>query len=113
MTHAPATCERPVPDVKSAQAFYVERLGFQISWYNEDGDIGAVHHGDWAIFFRGGLAPIPATLWVFASDIDATYADLTARKAPITQPLQTTVYGMREFRIVDPFETTIIFHHDQ
>jgi len=43
------TPELPVPDVRVAQEYYRDVLGFEIAWHNEDGKIGAVAYGDCAI----------------------------------------------------------------
>lgn len=44
--------ELPVPNVREAQEYYRDVLGFEIAWYNEGGRIGAVSHGECVIFFR-------------------------------------------------------------
>ena len=35
------TPELPVPNVREAQEYYRDKLGFEIAWYNEEGSIGA------------------------------------------------------------------------
>ncbi|WP_299410837.1 hypothetical protein [uncultured Roseobacter sp.] len=45
------TPELPVINVREAQEYYRDKLGFEIAWFNEEGRIGAVSHGKCAIFF--------------------------------------------------------------
>ena len=71
MMFSQPTPELPVPDVRVAQEYYRDTLGFEISWYNEDGKIGAVAHGDCAIFFREAPGEHPGqTFWVYCEDLE-------------------------------------------
>ena len=64
--------ELPVPGVVAAQAYYRDRLGFEIAWLYPGGEISAVRHGDSTIVFRRSDGPIrPGTFWIFADDVDA------------------------------------------
>lgn len=113
MRLAPPTPELPVPDVRAAQEYYRDVMGFEIAWYNAAGGLGAVNHGDCALFFRTTKGPVtPATFWIFAHDVDAAFADLTSRGANITDPICNTEWGMRQFTVVDTYGNTFIFHHD-
>ena len=101
---APPTPELPVPDVRAAQAYYRDTLGFEIAWYNAEGRIGAVAHGDCAIFFREAAGDIsPATFWIFSAEVDASHAAFVARGADFVSPLQNTEYGLRQFTVRDPY----------
>src|SRR5205809_4689200 len=85
--------ELPVADVERAQQHYRDALGFEIGWLHE-GTIGAVSRGKVAIFFRKTTPPFqPAVHWVFAEDIEATYAELQASGANIVEPLETKPWG--------------------
>ncbi len=107
------TPELPVPDVEAAQAYYRDRLGFNVAWYNEDGQIGAVSHGDCALFFRKTDGPIAAgTFWVFCADVDAAHDELRERGAPITDPISDKPWGMRQFTVEDPNGHRFYFFHD-
>ncbi len=109
---APAP-ELPVPDVQAAQAWYRDRLGFEIAWFNADGRIGAVSHGDCAIFFRETPDHLtPAVFWIFVDDVDAAYAELAARNAPIEAPPEDMPWGLRQFTLVDLHGNRFYLHHD-
>jgi uncharacterized glyoxalase superfamily protein PhnB len=113
MNISPPTPELPVPDVKAAQAYYRDHFGFEIAWYNEGGDIGAVSHGDCAIFLRKTETPISGgTFWVFCEDVDAAHSELVALGADITEPIANTAWGMRQFTVQDAYGNTFYFHHD-
>lgn len=113
MKIAQPTPELPVPDVKAAQAYYRDRMGFEIAWYNEPGGIGAVSHGDCALFFRKTDGPIQSgTFWVFTEDIDEAYASLKQLGANMTEPIKNTAWGMRQFTVEDIYGNTFYFHHD-
>ncbi|MGH9638295.1 MAG: VOC family protein, partial [Candidatus Angelobacter sp.] len=74
--------ELPVADVERAQQYYRDALGFAIGWLYPDKEIGAVSHGNVAIFFRKRKPPFePAIHWVFAEDIDASYQELKSSGA--------------------------------
>lgn len=109
---------QPVPellvrDVAAAQRYYRDRFGFQIAWINEAGQIGAVSHGDCAIFFRATDGDIhPATFWVFAEDVDAMHDALTARGADVVEPVQDKPWGLRQFTVRDLHGHLYHFHHD-
>lgn len=113
MMLAPATPELPVRDVRATQAWYRDRLGFEIAWYNEDGRIGAVAHGDCALFFRQTEDAIPSHVtWIFADDIEAFHDHAKRAGAEITDPLGETSWGLRQFTIRDPDGHLIHVHHD-
>lgn len=113
MKIAQPTPELPVPDLAQAQAWYRDRLGFSIAWTDDAGRIGAVSHGDCALFFRETDArSAPATFWVFTDDVDAAEAELRARDVEIAEPLRDTPWGMRQFSVRDPYGNLFHFHHD-
>ncbi|WP_179380528.1 VOC family protein [Jannaschia marina] len=102
MRLAPPTPFLPVPDVEAAQAYYRDRLGFEIDWYNEEGRIGGVANGDCVIFFRAQPEPAaPAIFYIFAEDVDAAHEALTARGAEIVEPLEDKHWGLRQFTVQD------------
>ena len=110
---APPVPELPVVDVERAQQHYRDALGFEIAWLYPDKEIGAVSRGDAAIFFRKKAAPFePAVHWVFADDLDATYAELQSLGANIVEPLEKKPWGLRQFTIEDLDGNRFYFHHD-
>jgi predicted enzyme related to lactoylglutathione lyase len=109
---APPVPELPVAVVVRAQQLYRDALGFEIGWLDPDG-IGAVSRGDVAIFFRKTAAPFDAVVhWVFADDIDATYAELKALGANIVEPLEKKPWGLWQFTVEDIDGNRFYFHHD-
>ena len=113
MKIAPATPELPVVDVTAAQEYYRDRLGFAIGWSDPSGIIGAVCHGECALFFRRTEAPIcPSANWIFAEDIDQCHAEMQARQADIVDPLGDKPWGLRQFTVRDLHGHLFHFHHD-
>ncbi len=107
------TPQLPVKDVAQAQAYYRDHLGFQIEWQHDDGQIGAVSHGECAIFFRATDGPIhPGVFWIFTEDVDAAYRELKILKADILSPVEDKPWGMRQFTVQDLHGHQFHFHHD-
>lgn len=104
--------ELPVKDVERAQRHYCDVLGFTLGWLYEDKTIGSVTRDDAPIFFRQRTRPFePAVHWIFAPDIDATYAELKASGANIVDPLQKMPWGLRQFTLQDLDGNVFYFHH--
>jgi uncharacterized glyoxalase superfamily protein PhnB len=109
----PPVPELPVADVERAQHYYRDTLGFEIRWIYPSKEIGAVSREKATIFFRRREPPFePAIHWVFAEDIDATYAELQAAGANIVDPLERKAWGLRQFTVDDPDGNRFYFHHD-
>ncbi len=95
----------PVSDLDEAIGFYVDVLGFALSFRNGRG---------FAIVARDavelGLAPaafhgIPAghgRAYLKLVGIDALHADFAAKGVPMPHPLKVEEYEMKEFMIADP-----------
>lgn len=104
--------ELPVVDVERAQQYYRNALGFQIGWLQPDKEIGAVMRGSISIFFRKRQAPFePAVHWIYAQDIEATYAELQQSGATILDPLAEKPWGLRQFTVQDVDGNIFYFHH--
>ena len=107
------TPELPVPNVREAQEYYRDRLGFEIAWYNEEGHIGAVAHGDCAIFFRESSEKLsPGVFWFFTECVDEAYLELNRLEADILQPPVNTPWGLRQFTVRDAYGNLFYFFHD-
>jgi len=50
--------------------------------------------------------------WIFAADIDATYAELRSRGARIVEPLEKKPWGLRQFTVEDIDGNRFYFHCD-
>lgn len=110
---APPVPELPVIDVERAQQHYRDTLGFAISWLYPDKTIGAVSRPPVSIFFRKRTPPFePAVHWVFAPDIEATYAELKSLGAHIVEPLETKPWGLTQFTVEDLDGNRFYFHRD-
>jgi predicted enzyme related to lactoylglutathione lyase len=109
----PPVPELPVVDVERAQEHYKNALGFDVAWLYPDKQIGAVSRGRTAIFFRKRTPPFePAVHWMFAEDIDASYAELESLGANIVEPLEKKPWGLRQFTVQDLDGNIFYFHHD-
>ena len=96
------TPQLPVSDVRAAQDYYRDVLGFQIAWIWLD-DYGAVYNGDVQIYFTKVDGPRPSMCCCAdVEDADAVYETYRARGAKIVSEIETKPWGMREFTIEDP-----------
>lgn len=109
----PPVPELPVADVERAQRHYHDVLGFTVGWLYPGEGIGAVSRGTTVIFLRRREPPFePAIHWMFAGDLDATYAELKASGANIVDPLERKPWGLRQFTVMDLDGNLFYFHHD-
>lgn len=105
--------ELPVSDVEAAQTHYRDLLGFTVAWLDPSKDIGAVSRGEVAIFFRRRQRPFePAVHWVYAPNVDATYAELQLLGAHIVDPIADKPWGLRQFTVEDQDQNRFYFHCD-
>ena len=113
MTFSQPVPELPVPSVEAAQIHYHDKLGFQIAWHDAEAGIGAVSHGETAIFFRrSDTPPTPVVFWVFAEDVDAMYEELFTRGADIVAAPDNKPWGLRQFTVRDHVGNLFHIHHD-
>jgi uncharacterized glyoxalase superfamily protein PhnB len=100
-----------VREMKPAIEFYTTKLGFKVTFRNEevftivsrDGSelsLKLDHAGSRA--GRGGC-------YLKVTGIDAFHDELTARGIEMVHPLQLEPYGMHEFMIIDPDGNTLNF----
>lgn len=107
------TPELPVKNVLEAQEYYRDHLGFKTEWHHDAGRIGAVSHGDCALFFRESDEPLhPSVFWVFVDDVDFAHAELRSLGADIIEPVEDKPWGLRQFTIRDLYGNRFHFHHD-
>lgn len=110
-----------VADVVVASSFFRDQLGFtQIDLYNHPADFaiigrdqvhimlaqkpaGASHLPHWRV------APKTNNIYIWVADVDALYAEVKQRGAPIDFTLYTTPWGTREFGVQDPDGHDIAF----
>jgi catechol 2,3-dioxygenase-like lactoylglutathione lyase family enzyme len=104
--------ELPVKDVERSQAFYRDKLGFEIVWTFPTKDIGAVSRNEAVIFLRKKEPVAPNTLWFFTDDVDETYRECVNSSITISEDIETKPWGIRQFTIEDIDGNRFIFHHD-
>lgn len=105
--------ELPVRDVELARAYYRDKLGFELCWLEPGKEIGSVKRGDASIFLRRRTRPFePAVHWYYALNVQATYAELQARGARITDPLEKKPWGITQFTVEDLDGNIFYFHGD-
>jgi catechol 2,3-dioxygenase-like lactoylglutathione lyase family enzyme len=110
--------ELPVRDVEAARNHYRDKLGFELGWIipaegGAGNEIGSVKRGQAAIFLRRRSGDFePAVHWYYAVDIRATYAELAARGANITDPLEKKPWGLTQFTVEDLDGNVFHFHGD-
>ena len=105
--------ELPVRDVERAQAHYRDKFGFHIGWLYPGGEIGAVNREETAIFFRRRSGAFePAVHWVYSPEIEATYEQMRAAGANITEPLGKKPWGLTQFTVEDLDGNRFYFHRD-
>lgn len=112
-TFGQPTPELPVEDVVKAQEHYRDVLGFEVTWLEPSGEIGAVSRGECVMFFRRRTRPFdPAVHWIYAPEIDATYEELRSSGARITEPLELKPWNLRQFTVEDIDGNRFYFHCD-
>ena len=102
-----------ITDYEKAKAFYVGGLGFAIDWEHRfephmpvflqltRGDLTfylSQHAGD---VQPGGL------VYLYVPDVDAWYAEMTARGVTPLYPPTDMPWGNRDLRVMDPFGNKI------
>lgn len=103
----------PVEDVEKAQIYYKDILGFEILWTYPDKSIGAVGRGEIAIFFSKTIESIVLNIhWIFAEDVNLTYAEFKDSGADIIEDIEDKPWNMRQFAIKDLNGHIFYIHHD-
>jgi uncharacterized glyoxalase superfamily protein PhnB len=90
-----------VEDMRTALAFYVEKLGFQnASWGTED--FTSVNRDRAGIYLcRGGQGRGAAWVWVGVEDATKLHDELVAHGVSIRMPLTNFTWAL-EFHVEDP-----------
>ncbi|HLV82022.1 MAG TPA: VOC family protein [Chthonomonadaceae bacterium] len=109
-----------VLDLQAACAFYVEKLGFRVS-FTYEGFYAAVERDGVTIHLKLSDAPDPSRqikqrdehldLYIIVDDVAALYAEYQSRGVEFAQPLETKPWGMREFVVWD--NSGFILHFGQ
>jgi len=96
---------QPVRHLPQSIAFY-EKLGFNVEDRRDDWGWAKLCWGECRVMLDQSInvhpdAPRNAVLYLYPGDIDAFHAQARANGLDVPD-LDTTFYGMREFRIDDP-----------
>ena len=109
-----------VLDLQSACAFYVDKLGFRVSFTYGDFYAGVERDGI-KIHLKLSDAPDPSRqikqrdghldVYITVDDVAALYAEYQSRGVVFSQPLETKPWGMQEFVVWD--NSGFILHFGQ
>jgi catechol 2,3-dioxygenase-like lactoylglutathione lyase family enzyme len=105
-----AVPEIPVGNVEKAAAYYVDVLGFQFDWGNDEGGIGGISKGACRMFLTnagfhqhygtGG----PAVVWLnleSKAEVDELYREWQQAGAKVLAEPDDKPWNLREFRVAD------------
>jgi uncharacterized glyoxalase superfamily protein PhnB len=110
-----------VDDVRVQAAYYEERLGFTVSFYDRAPDHYAyARHDDCWVHFASfsGVAPRPNVdvvppdmfdVYFWVDDVDAVHEELIRRGADVIQAPALQGWGLREIRVRDPHGYILAF----
>ena len=97
-----------ITDYARSKAFYVEKLAFQIDWEHRFEPHFPVfmqvsRHG-LACFLteHAGDCPVGGLVHFYVPDVDAWYTEFTGRGAPVKEPPNESLQGLRAMTVVDP-----------
>jgi len=89
-----------VTNLEASIDYYVARLGFDVEW--RSGEVASVRRDRTAIMLcEGDQGQFGTWLWISATDVDALYAEFTARGAHLRHAPANYPWGSRECQIVD------------
>jgi uncharacterized glyoxalase superfamily protein PhnB len=103
-----------VEDVRRAGEYYNQKLGFEVTYFDQNPDHYAYAsrehcHVHFACFADAPRLPnseaVPPDMfdvYVYVNDVGALHDDLVERGAEIVQPPTDQGYGLREIRVRDP-----------
>src|SRR5688572_31663992 len=102
-----------VEDVPMAVAYYCVILGFAVEFTQNEQYMGVFRDGVHVHLAAANGAPLhsnrvawteafhPADVNFFVSDVDALYAEVTAKGATTDGPPKDQPYGVRDFQVTD------------
>lgn len=100
-----------VPSVEAAVAYYVEKLGFTVSFTSEYDYAGVNRDGVELHLGKGspcGMGERGAHIYFFVQNLDAVHAEFTASGA-VDGQIKEQEYGLRELHLTDPFGYHLAF----
>ncbi|MEM0976252.1 MAG: glyoxalase superfamily protein [Pseudomonadota bacterium] len=107
-----------VADMDEATAFYCDKVGFKLAnvWEHEGTKVfGIIVLDTVSVGLQVHAEPGTGDVWhsyIYVSNIDEFYQEITRRGAVVDAAPQDAVYGCRELEIVDPFGNRLCFGQD-
>jgi len=107
----PPVPEVPVARIDTAVAYYVNCLGFELDWGNDDGGIAGISQGSCRLFLTNAefrqSSPLrtPVILWLNLNsrqEADQLFARWQTAGAQVLSPPEDKPWNLREFTIADP-----------
>ena len=102
-----------VADLEEAVEFYCAKLGFERVWsFGEPAHRAGVAKDGIEIHLdaqRAGAPPGPSVVYCHMDDAAAYYRELQSRGLTFALELEDRPWGMRDFRIQDPFGNRLGF----
>ena len=107
-----------ISDMDRSMSFYIDRLGFNPTFtWKEPVEYAVLKRGDISIHLSLSdgpfVVPDGVLLYIFVYDIESVYKECLDKQVPITSPLETRDYMMRDFDIKDPDGYLICFGQGQ
>lgn len=107
------TCGRPilrVENLKSSQAYYRDKLGFEVDWdHGDPPSFGSVSRGELVLFQCEHCEMGPTWTMTFMENIDRYHHELVKRGAIVKMPPTDMPWGLREMQVADPDGNVIRF----
>lgn len=97
-----------ITDYARSKAFYVDGLGFAITWEHRFEPnfpvFMSIKRDDMEVFLtqHQGDCPAGGLVHFYVPDVDAWYAELQRRSVPVREPPNESIQGLRDMTIVDP-----------
>ena len=100
-----------VRDVVAVASYFRDVLGFH--WDFGDERYAVVWRDNAAVHLtKADIEPTGVHLFQWIRDVDAYYAEIAARGAPVTTEPADTPYDLREFTVGAPNGISIVFSQD-
>lgn len=112
--NAEMSCARPIFNVnnlRAAQRYYRDVLGFSLDWEDgEPADFASVSRDETILFLCEGCQGTPGGwMMVFVADVDRLHAEWRESGARIRMPPRDQPWGLREMHVSDPSGNVIRF----
>jgi predicted lactoylglutathione lyase len=105
-----AVPEIPVSDVERAAEYYVNTLGFNLDWHNNEDGIGGISQGNCRMFLTNAAFrqhygnSVPVVIWLNLNskqEVDELYQRWRAAGAKILAEPEDKPWHLREFTVAD------------